>query len=168
MLPIYRQSGPGSSSSQALFSHQFQNLPIEVRTKVIDQVVDTGTIWQTEETLHISGVLFQEEGSLRDTIAVALATHLGYIKKVKVTPYLFSVQDQPCWGVARRITCLAPKTYHTLRSLIPRKIPIEFEEEDKEIIQESKAGKDWYTPFEKKYNLPLTYSPCDEDGWPLF
>ena len=80
---------PQLSSANLLFS-LFFNLTPELQEKIIDKLGETGTTWRTGTTLHINGVLFQRRGTRADTILIALATNLGFIKEVHIIPYLLS------------------------------------------------------------------------------
>ena len=143
------------------------DLAPEILEEVLNRVGETGTAWRVGKTLFISGILFQRASTEADVTTIALLACLGFINEVRLTPYLFEVHDQPHWGLSRWITCLSPNLFHVLQSIIPRKIPIRF---DKEIIELRKVGRSWepwYTTYEKKYNIPLTFPPIDDDGWPI-
>ena len=62
------------------------------------------------------------------------------------------------------------KLFHVLQSIVPRKVPITLEEEDKEIVELFQAGKPchvWYIYYEEKYNIPLTFPQKSEGGWQI-
>ena len=121
-------------------------------------------------TLHINGVLFQTRGIGVDTILIALATNLGFIKEVHIVPYLFESKDLLHWGLARSLTSITPKLFHVLQSIILKKVPITLEEEDKEIVELFWVGRPchiWYMAYEEKYNLFLTFPPKSKDGWEI-
>ena len=152
MQMFERGRSPQLSSANLLFS-LFFNLTPELQEKIIDKLGETGTTWQTGTTLHINGVLFQRKGTRADTILIALATNLGFIKEVRIILYLFESKDLLNWGLARSLTSITPKLFHILRSIIPRKVPLTLEEEDKEIVELFWAGKPchiWYTTYEEK------------------
>ena len=169
MHMLEREISPQLSSTNLLFP-LFLNLTPKIQEEIIDKLGETSKTWQTGTTLHINCVLFQRRGSRADTILIALATNLGFIKEVHIIPYLFESKDLLYWGLARSLTSIMPKLFHILQSIIPRKVPITLEEEDKEIVELFWAGKPyyvWYMAYENKYNLPLTFPPKSEYGWEI-
>ena len=122
---------PQLSSSNLLFP-LFLNLTPNIQEEIIDKLGEIGTTWWMGTTLHNSGVLFQRRGTRADTILIALATNLGFIKEVRIILYLFEFEDLLHWGLARSLTSITPKLFHVLWSIIPKKVPITLEE-DKEI-----------------------------------
>ena len=150
----------------------FLSLSLEVQEEIVGRLGDTGTTWRTGTTLHINGVLFEREATRGDTVFVALNTHLGlkydFIKEVRLISYLFESQNPPHWGIGRKITRISARLFHHLRGIIPREIPIILEEEDRDILelQRTKPFYTWYTLYEQKYHLPLTFQP-EETSWPI-
>ncbi|MCO5576299.1 hypothetical protein L7F22_030108 [Adiantum nelumboides] len=144
------------------------NSPLEIQEHIIDRIADTGTVWRTGLTLHICGIRFQRGPTLNDKKAIQLACHLGLVNTVRLIPYLIEVyDDKPSWGVARTISRLSRWAHCSIRSVVPRTIPIVLEEEDKDIVKAQRVSADWYDRYEKKYNLLQPKPLCDEDGWLL-
>ena len=56
----------------------------------------------------------KKEGILDDATAIAIASHLGFIKKVRLIPYLFTSFDQPHCRLARKVTCTSPRAHYIL------------------------------------------------------
>ena len=110
------------SSANLLFP-LFLNLNPKIKEEIIDKVGETGTTWRTGTTLHINGVFFQRRGTRADTILIALATNLGFIKEVRIIPYLFESKDLLHWGLAKNLTSITPKLCHVLWSINPKRYP---------------------------------------------
>ena len=117
------------------------NLTPQIQEETIDKLGETSTTWQIGMTLYLNGVLFQRRGTRVDTILIAIATNLGFIKEVHIIPYLFESKDLPHWGLAKSLTSIMPKLFHVFQSIIPREVPITLAEEDKEIVELFWAGK---------------------------
>ncbi len=155
-------------STENLYFPLFLSLAPEIQERILDSVVETGTTWRTGTTLHINGVLFQRAGTRADTTFIALSTQLGFVKKVRLIPYLFERDEEPNWGIGRSLSRILPKLFHILRNIIPREVPIILEEEDRKIVELIQAGIPyfiWYAAYEQKYNIPLTVPLVDDDGW---
>ena len=96
-----------------------------------------------------------------------LACHLGLIHKVKLTTYQFTYDN--VWGPCRWLDLLEARTHQALQKLIPKKIPVTLVDDDREIIEREKSGRQWCHLYELKYNFPISDPQALEEdlngGW---
>ena len=98
------------------------NLPIGPQGEIINRIADTGFVWREGETLHVSCILLLRLGTENDLISIYLACHLGVVKKVKLTTYLFEVYEDTSGSTCRTVELLTEKWFTLFIRIIGKKI----------------------------------------------